>query len=318
MDRTGNSLDRALLLADLLAAAGLDVRLARTRLPQDVAIKVSGRELARPRVEQAETLFANEDDVAWYRASVASNAAELADMLGLPANGQGPTLSELAAGSIADHWWVQAVSGAGWADFDPLFGEDACARPAAETVIEPADLPVDLRHSVTVRLVIERADGDGLTESVPLEHTITLGSGEPLGSLDLSFDYALGSEAGTDEVTEVVELARVAAFWRPVLDLGPEIVRATGSLSRAGSRRLPRPPPPTRSRRGCSRWMPLTHPMARCSQTMRNCLPHGSNTSWTVPGARRGSRAERSSTSLGRCAKRAEATTPCWPSLRMT
>jgi len=223
MDRTGNSLDRALLLAELVSEAGLETRLARTRLPADVAADALTTELARPVPAPDTTALRGEDVAAAHRSDAASAADELAAMVGLQRGGD-PALMDRAAEAMADHWWVQARTGDGWTDLDPLFGPSAGDRPAAVSTSDPSDPSAYPSHSVTVRLVIERSEAGGLTEEVPLEHTILAGAGSPLTSAQLSFDVWMGPDAA-DEITSYDEMGRYAGFWRPALRVGGDVVQ---------------------------------------------------------------------------------------------
>ena len=131
-DRLGSSLDRSLLLAELLRAAGFEVRLAQGAATD--AAKVSGairpipaNWLASVRFADAtaELKVANEATAAQNAAAavrVAKHADELLKQLaasGLaPQNGQAaqrPAVADV----LADHWWVQLKQGEQWVDADP-------------------------------------------------------------------------------------------------------------------------------------------------------------------------------------------------------
>ncbi len=225
MDRSGSSLDRALLLADLLGRAGLEVRLANTTLPADVAASLAATALEGAPVSDAEPMFASAEEIEGYRTSVASAAAELASDIDLLAGSD--AVGGDAVDVIADHWWVQASSEGQWTDYDPLFPAGAEARPAAEITVDPAALPEDLRHTATIRVVIERSEDGALVEEIPLEHTVLMGTEEPVESIELDFSVAVPPEL-TDTARETVDLregARLAAFWRPRLRVQGQTVR---------------------------------------------------------------------------------------------
>jgi len=224
MDRSGSSLDRALLLADLLERSGLEVRLANTTLPEGTASSLASAALERPWAPVSDPVFAAADEVEGFRASVGSAAEELASEVGLLA---GPATDRLApADAIADHWWVQASSQGQWEDYDPLFAADAAARPAAGTTIDPADLPGEVRHSVTLRVVIERYEDEALIEDVVLEHTVLMGGGEPNKPIELDFDVSVPHEFAdrASQTTDIREGARLSAFWRPRLEVDGQSV----------------------------------------------------------------------------------------------
>ena len=224
MDRSGSSLDRALLLADLLERTGLEVRLANTTLPEATASALASAALARRWVPESEPVFATADEIEGYRASVGSAAEELASEVGLLVD---PVVDEREPGDvIADHWWVQASSQGQWDDYDPLFAAGAEARPPATTTIDPADLPEELLHTVTVRVVIERYEDGALIEEVPLEYSVPMGTGEPNKSIELDFGIWVPPEFTdrANETTDVIEGARMSASWRPRLRVGGQTV----------------------------------------------------------------------------------------------
>jgi len=228
MDRTGNSLDRALLLAELLALTGADVRLAGAQLPPELASAMAESSLAMtggPTVVEPD--FGDADEVAAYRSSVESAAAVLADAVGLLDRAPDPASAEVPTGSASDHWWVQASVDGSWVDLDPQLVSMGVGLPAPERTFTPDELPDDLRHTATIRVVIERAVDDELVEEAPLQHTVLLGRDDPLVELDLSFDVAVSPEdteraAATRDVGEAAELS---AYWRPRLERADEVVR---------------------------------------------------------------------------------------------
>lgn len=224
MDRSGSSLDRALVVADLLERSGLDVRLANATLPEAVASAAASAALARPWVPEPAPSFAGPEEIEGYRAAVDLAAEELAAEIGL--------LDEPAAAGrepaevIADHWWVQAGADGQWHDYDPLLLDEAEGRPPAEATVDPAELPADLRHTVTVRVVIERLEDGELVEAVPLAYTVPMGTGEPGKLVRLDFRAWVPPEdvAVANETTDAVEGARLSSSWRPRLTLDGQTV----------------------------------------------------------------------------------------------
>ncbi|MBT8445294.1 MAG: hypothetical protein KJO13_11145, partial [Gammaproteobacteria bacterium] len=109
LDRTGNSLDRSLLLARLLEDAGYDARLAHGQLSQEAVDAVLSR--ASKMADESpppEPIFVDEVMEAAARAS--GEAAALADLVGSLPKSDGRYLQEAAA----DHWWVEAQLDDGW------------------------------------------------------------------------------------------------------------------------------------------------------------------------------------------------------------
>lgn len=193
MDGTGNSLDRALLLAKLLRLSGLQVRLARAELdenagaallakvwPGDKPANAAGAsgspDAASPRDPEADKAFREllvehsqqeaeaavriAGQTAWLQAKVGELAGE--EPVGLP----------LAA--IRDHWWVQCHREGKWTDLDLL--AEAPAVTSAETVElgDDGHLPVGSPHwqQVQCRVIVEQWDKGKLKESEVLSTTI--------------------------------------------------------------------------------------------------------------------------------------------------
>lgn len=150
MDREGNSLDRALLLERLLAAAGHQVVLARATLEGEaLEAAVAAQRLAPPQpprqndpeqnsARAAAELGLNEAAVReWleeerqnglaFRQRVTARAAEQADAL-VAAIGAYPAEEAARSGVgraadrnalLSDHWWVQVESAGAWVNLDP-------------------------------------------------------------------------------------------------------------------------------------------------------------------------------------------------------
>jgi len=201
MDGRGNSLDRALLLADLLKRAGHNVRLARAGLSKQEAVKRLDDLVAR------EASATDEIDIAGSNVGTALNAATVQF-----ARGPGQATSALAqqaketaqktsaiearvgaqtkrllalapakdAGAeqdarfgdaieaLQDHWWVQRESSSGWLDMD-AFSADGEAIASADSTAEVKEVAeLALYHQVTLRLIVERWQPGSLTEHVAM------------------------------------------------------------------------------------------------------------------------------------------------------
>lgn len=205
IDRLGNSLDRALLLAGLLESAGNTVRLARASLPEGEArnlLQKAGLARKEVRVEATaapgssgrlaglseqlavdpaelrkdEKPFSRMDEekarIALDR--TASQSAMLLDLVGkLPS--RPPGISDRDVRSGQDHWWVQRLKDGAWEDLDPTAPEakPGMALAAAEETFEPAKLSRDLFHKIIIRIVIEQWSDGKLAETVALEHSLT-------------------------------------------------------------------------------------------------------------------------------------------------
>jgi hypothetical protein len=149
MDRTGNSLDRAFLLQNLLTAAGEQAILATGQLDAAAAATAVAALRAPPsslaaaatpdstvyaerlassfgadaaaaaqRIAQAEAARASlADELA---ARTETQSAELLRLLGdaLP-TGDGDLAGTTTAALLTDHWWVQVMRDGAWVDLDP-------------------------------------------------------------------------------------------------------------------------------------------------------------------------------------------------------
>ena len=196
-DRAGNSLDRALTLAMLLTQAGQEVRLAHAsldgkqaekllnatrqiealprlpsqtrdgliaqfvdpRVPSDLLATAVGEAIDR-RVRTEQLLAERTVALLPVLLAASQTAADSADAAARAA--------ALAADS--DHYWVQVRAGTGWRDLDPDASLVGALVPA-ET-LDPASLPDALRHSVTLRVILELQDASGRHEEQLLAHTV--------------------------------------------------------------------------------------------------------------------------------------------------
>jgi hypothetical protein len=204
MDRLGNSLDRSLLLAELLSSTGHRVRLARAELSLDQAEALLAKIRPVPKepiptgeeydLQEIEELAqASSDryglDAAQLRGvfcrslverqrmqeelaqRVAEQTPVLLDAVGRPDKAHDPRPAQLAA--LRDHCWVQWESENGLNDLDPLLPDAKPTKAVADdaTTIEPDELSDDLLHLIDIRIVIEQCTKGKLKEHTVLEYT---------------------------------------------------------------------------------------------------------------------------------------------------
>jgi hypothetical protein len=171
MDRLGNSVDRSLLLAELLRLAGHNARLARADLTQEQAQKLlvkvrpasSQRELRAPARRQADVFPSDEflqaaglsaPEFAWvteglrkisreqeaeYRGEVEEAKRRVTEQVQLlrKALGEGAlaTQPEAPTAAMGEHWWVQMEESGNWTDLDLLSADPK----SGERPTEPTD-----------------------------------------------------------------------------------------------------------------------------------------------------------------------------------
>jgi hypothetical protein len=268
MDRRGNSLDRALLLSELLRAAGITVRLAHATLSTEQAVSLlnGARPLARrqslPR-QPAQTA----DSVSAYAASykldaaklrtavervdaatknmfqqfeqrVTAQAADLEQALSM-STAPSATVSATAVESARDHWWVQSQQGPDWLDLDPTLPDAVPGRAAVQPaeVMGLTSLPESLFHEVTIRVIVEQWDAGSLRESTALEHRLRpfehLGQSIVLRHQPLNWpgNLDLRSSGAEDRVTRALIDQKE---WLPTLTVGARTIKQS-SITDAGS-----------------------------------------------------------------------------------
>lgn len=193
MDRSGNSLDRAILLAVMLKEAGHEPTLLRTTLSESQVHEhlwqpVLNQDLAylREQVSPAEAGQVPENLTGEaYDKSMArlleyeqrlENVLMRTDhqmpllMQQLERLGQGSSEEQQRVEWLRDHWWVK-IGGEEGTDLDPaLHGvEGIHDHPELNTTL--AEIPDELYHTVTARVVIEQWDQGKLNEKVALEQS---------------------------------------------------------------------------------------------------------------------------------------------------
>ena len=268
MDRSGNSLDRSLLLARLLQLAGHHVRLARGKLDDALAEEIlrlvwddpkSGAAEPAAPVPDAAAIAAvarqsgldpreveaavRREDLRGRKATedlVGSLVEQTRDLTALLPPPKDDDRAERAAlkAALADHWWVQREDSGRWVDLDPLRPDakpgDSLNR-AMETVEMPADgkaaLPANLYHEIQLRVVVERWE-DGRLESRPcLQKAFRPADIGPM-PLTLTFlpiDWPEDLDWTARDAGAALRKALLAVKeWAPLLEVGDEQVLQQG------------------------------------------------------------------------------------------
>jgi hypothetical protein len=215
-DRAGNSLDRALLLATLVEAAGYRVRLARAALTDEEARELLSR-LPRPTPAALTGDCAPADPGAERR--VAEHAADLeAALAGLLAE-PSPLQDEILA-AVRDHWWVERGAGEAWVALDPAspgkaLREKADAHfglPGAATRLTfPA-------HEITLAVIVEVWDAGKLVER-PVVQT-TLRPSELRGQRIVLLHHPMSGQSALEDPADLPRVKKTGLAekeWLPVI-----------------------------------------------------------------------------------------------------
>lgn len=207
MDRLGNSLDRALLLYELLYKAGYDVRLARGTLSKEKA-----KELLH-KLQKLSSSFSPPDQDDDFRSQLDHadkfalkyqiDSTELKGKLKNQNKEQEQILKEIIKRSgkqaeaiisavkkvgaikssndkgteikaLQEHWWVQSNEDENWMDLDPCLPEFEPGQTLSEAddYYDLEDLDEDELHIVNIRLIVEQWSSGNVSEKTVLEQTI--------------------------------------------------------------------------------------------------------------------------------------------------
>jgi hypothetical protein len=263
MDRQGNSLDRALLLADLLRRAGHSVRLARTEIPIErarawlpelvamrpashleaveadpVPISESAARYGLDGKAVEQTLENYDEATADLLGRVEERVASQTKRLLETVDAIGPidewkTRADSALAMLRDHWWVQVETDGSWSDLDVVRRDSAGLEPmrAVLETVPPGQVAASLYHQVTIRVVAERFTQGRLVEERVLEHTLRPGDviGQPIVLQLWPSDWP-ALEATTGQTARSLrQRALEQDGWSAALVIGKDAV-ATASL----------------------------------------------------------------------------------------
>ena len=126
--------------------------------------------------------------------------------------------------SLQDHWWVQCSSnGSDWVDHDPILRRCGMTTQlvAAETY-DRAEIPVEERHRLILRIVAERLSAEGRVTEVALTHEpeVLDSAGSYLRLRFRPLNHEFG-EAHIDseepQMQRMIRLANMETEWLPVL-----------------------------------------------------------------------------------------------------
>ncbi len=239
LDRAGNGLDRALLLAELLRSTGSKVRLAHATLPEEAArgllekLPRSLPSLIEPARSDPATVAAPSAAAPLLRRiedcaqAVSEHTGAILKRMPDDLVRQAPETEGTAAlAALRDHWWVEREEKGVWIDQD-LLSLDAAARPEPQYVLPgPGGFTLEDRlwHEVEVRVLVEQWKDGALFELPalkksfrPAEHLL-----EKISLRHVPLDWPQGLEPfaekeGMERLKKTIAQVR---RWLPILSIG--------------------------------------------------------------------------------------------------
>jgi hypothetical protein len=253
MDRMGNSLDRALLLHELLRVSGRQARLARvqvngaaletlvtsthkrsnsaagreepTAAGPDEVVKRSGIDPAAVETERVALGEARRQLGERVKRRAGDQAAAL--LTAVAPHQIAPEVDETAwrRDALADHWFVQYRDGALWVGLDAIPGRtsfEPLGSPVA--TMAASDVPADMRHRLRVRVVAEYWKDGALQPTPVLDHVLApaewLGQTVSLRTVPSDWPDARTLGAASDPHRAIIDAALAQREWTPLLMLG--------------------------------------------------------------------------------------------------
>lgn len=206
LDRIGSSLDRAVVLGDLLRHAGHTVRLAHAQLPEARAHELLGKVRPIPArrrvavvpkdmpVERRRAMAAlipnldreiarEEAEAGRIRAEAEALVSSQSQMLlAAVREASSPSESEdsTAIAALRDHWWIERQEGDRWVAMDVLLPDfqpgNALATASSNYDWKAGDafpsFPEAVWHTVQLRVVVERYEAGATQEHTVLESVL--------------------------------------------------------------------------------------------------------------------------------------------------
>ena len=221
-DRVGSSLDRALLLAEVLRLAGHQTRLAHATLDPPAAQGLAQELLRAPPPPLEENVGVS--SIIAKRA--ADHSARLRSVLAAAGIGADrPPDEQTAAQAAANHWWVQRRDGDGWVDMD-VTGASVSAQETFEAPGPEGTLtvPADQVHLLIIRVIIEVWDAQAsrLVDRPVIETHV---SPAETGAVRVTLrHYPIGLSMNPGEISPESDPATLRAAllmqteWLPVLE----------------------------------------------------------------------------------------------------
>ena len=205
IDRTGNALDRSLLLARLLDHAGIENRIAHGTLHDDLAERIGLRSF-EPAPEAPDVLnitpellaalmetfkMSAEEVERGFLSSFEGSAAAADEIMAIYGPAADQLISDMGESApdsflgfdftsvTAEHYWVQYRDESGaWINLDAILPEMQPGEQLVEAqeVFEPDALPTELFHRVGVTITLEIRDGSAIEEIVLIDESLSVPS----------------------------------------------------------------------------------------------------------------------------------------------
>ena len=252
MDRVGNSLDRALLLQTMLRELGYDTRLLQGTLTEAQAKQL----LAERRPLPANTLPTSRESpqhseklikdfnldaaqLAKVKAEAEKNQQQLKNTLQERVERQTAELLKLLGTlpapkpdesykALQDHWWVQYQEKDQWFDIDPTLSTELAQhihpKPLKTYELNKLNqLPSELLHSVKIKVILECASDEKLTEAILTQTPAILPSevlGKPLSVNHIAVNLPNNFNAGDLNAFKKIILEQ--EHWFPIITVADQ------------------------------------------------------------------------------------------------
>lgn len=172
--RSGNSIDRAVLLRSLLELMAVPTRLAFGVLTDGQANELVERSFRPPVAPLAGPTPATQAALDW--AAIAARAGRdygrLRAALGERMAGIGTADLDAARTDVRSHAWVQAFIGTGWVDLDPTLPDAQPGDRPVEPSLISDEVPAEEIPSVSISLTAETYDGADYRSAMVLSETL--------------------------------------------------------------------------------------------------------------------------------------------------
>ncbi len=284
MDRCGNSLDRALLLYEMLRRAGHKVQLVQGELTDVEAREIDKKGIFMPGEEiepfsfpaigdfreriipfaekhnlDAEEFLAETQEALKEQERlqvdlsrrVEEQSSDLLDAV------QEIRKEEPAAPvpwkKFKDHWWVQYQKAGEWVDMDPTGREAVPGRTIGlqKKIIRSSRLSSSMVHSLAIRIIAERLESGRLIETKVLEHTLRLPDAvsQPVRLYQIPLDWPdlrkiMSGDFPQESFKEAVLSQKE---WMPVLVIGRKEIKRSSILDSGDINKTPGKKPAKKS-----------------------------------------------------------------------